>query len=382
MHSRQRYWGPPIPIIYCKKCGTVPVPEKDLPVKLPYVKDFRPRGKGVSPLASVPSFVKTKCPKCKGSAERETDVSDTFLDSAWYFLRYPSAGNAKKPFDKRLTKKWLPVDMYIGGQEHAVLHLLYSRFTTMVLHKLGYIDFEEPFKKFRAHGLLTKDGAKMSKSRGNVVNPDEYFNKHGADTVRMYLMFLGPLSEAGDWSDQGIVGIRRFLNRLWEYAETFPKKPKTKNDELEQIRHKTIKKVTSDLENLKYNTAIAALMEYLNAISAKDSVLKKDLNTLLILLSPFAPYIGEELWKRLKNQGSIHNQKWPEYDSSIIKDVRSRLVLQVNGKVRDIVEVSLDITEFEAKQLALDSEKIKKWVGGKKPKRVIVVQGRLVNIVV
>ena len=379
--SRQRYWGAPIPIIYCEACGVVPVPEKDLPVKLPYVEDFRPAGKGVSPLASVPSFVNTKCPTCKGKAKRETDVSDTFLDSAWYFLRYPSTDITNKPFDKKLTKKWLPVDMYIGGQEHAVLHLLYTRFTTMVLKKLGYIDFEEPFNKFRAHGLLTKDGSKMSKSRGNVVNPDEYFVKYGADTVRMYLMFLGPLSEAGGWSDQGIVGIWRFLNRFWVYTEKLPKKNTTEKDELIPLRHKTIKKVTEDLEGLRYNTAIAIMMEYFNAITKSSTVAKKDISTLLILLSPFAPYITEELWKRMGNTGSVHSQQWPKYDASLIKDAQSRLVLQVNGRVRDIIEVSSDISEEEAKELTLASSKIQKWIGGKKPKRVVVVLGRLVNVV-
>ena len=379
--SRQRYWGPPIPIIYCEKCGTLPVPEKDLPVKLPYVKEFRPTGKGVSPLAAVPSFVNTKCPKCKGKAERETDVSDTFLDSSWYFLRYPSTSYLTKPLDKKLTKKWLPVDMYIGGQEHAVLHLLYARFTTMVLKKLGHIDFEEPFDKFRVHGLLTKDGAKMSKSKGNVVNPDDYFVKYGADTVRMYLMFLGPLSEAGGWSDQGIVGISRFLNRLWDYAEGLSKKSGD-TDELVSLRHKTIRKVTGDLENLRYNTAIASLMEYFNAISSTKSVFKEDINTLLVLLSPFAPYITEELWGRLGNKGSVHSQKWPKYDALLVKDSQVRLVLQVNGRVRDVIEVSSDISEREAKKLALDSVKIQKWLGEKKPRRVVFVKGRLVNIVI
>ncbi|TSC98060.1 MAG: leucyl-tRNA synthetase, partial [Parcubacteria group bacterium Greene1014_47] len=410
--SRQRYWGPPIPIIYCKSCGTVPVPEKDLPVLLPYVKEFRPTGTGKSPLASVASFVKTKCPQCKGPAEREADVSDTFLDSAWYYLRYPSVGiqNSKikmqndkskskiieLPWDIKVTKKWLPVDMYIGGQEHAVLHLLYTRFIAMALKNLGFIGFEEPFKKFRAHGLLTNDGAKMSKSKGNVVNPDEYFKKYGADTVRMYLMFLGPFSEGGDWSDKGIVGIYRFLNRVWQFVQESKIRPVIRrgapsddgaksetNSKLESLKHKTIKKVTEDLENLRYNTAIAALMEYLNAMSNDEFLIsKKSIETLLALLAPFAPHITEELWHSLGYKDSVHNQPWPKYDSKLTQEEKIRLVVQVNGKVRDIVEASRDVSEKEAEKLALGSKKIQKWLENKKLKRIIFVPGRLINIVV
>ncbi|OHA63649.1 MAG: leucine--tRNA ligase [Candidatus Wildermuthbacteria bacterium RIFCSPHIGHO2_01_FULL_48_25] len=373
--SRQRYWGPPIPIIYCKKCGTVPVPEKDLPVKLPEVKDFRPTGTGKSPLASVASFMNTKCPKCKGKAERETDVSDTFLDSAWYFFRYPCTEFKNKPFDKARVKKWLPVSMYIGGQEHAVLHLLYTRFITMALKDMGHIAFDEPFKKFRAHGLITKEGAKMSKSKGNVVNPDEYFVKYGADTVRMYLMFLGPFAEGGDWSDKGIVGICRFLSRAFELVTA---KTEAKND-LVSLRNKTIKKVTEDLENLRYNTAIASLMEYSNEM--KDGG-KKDIETLLILLAPFAPYMTEELWSKLGHKDSVHNQPWPKYDVKQVKAERIRFIIQVNGKVRDVMELAADTSEKQATDFALKSRNIRKWVGNSKVKRVVFVPGRLVNIVV
>lgn len=388
--SRQRYWGPPIPVIYCKKCGIVPVPENDLPVLLPYVKNFRPTGTGKSPLASVTSFLKTKCPQCKGPAERETDVSDNFLDSAWYFFRYPSTEYKSKPFDKARVKKWLPVDMYIGGQEHAVLHLLYTRFITMVVKDLGYIDFSEPFKTFRAHGLLTKEGAKMSKSKGNVVNPDAYFKKYGADTVRMYLMFLGPFSEGGDWSDKGIVGLYRFLNRAWDFvSKILPPPPRlrsglqraSKNQKIESFTQKTIKKVTEDLENLRYNTAIAALMEYFNAIQQSNNITIQQLETLLTLLAPFAPYITEEMWYQLGHKDSVHNQLWPKYDAKKIKQEQIRLILQVNGKVRDIVEVVPDISEQEARTLALQNPKIQKWLHGKKPKNVIFVPGRLVNVV-
>ena len=381
--SRQRYWGSPIPMIYCDKCGIVPVPEKDLPVRLPYVKDFQPTGTDRAPLASVASFVKTKCPECKGDARRETDVSDNFLDSAWYFLRYPCTEFKDKPFDKLRVKKWLPVDMYIGGQEHAVLHLLYTRFVTMALKDGGYIEFEEPFKKFRAHGLLVKDGKKMSKSKGNVVNPNEIFEKYGADTLRMYLMFLGPWSEGGDWSDKGIVGIYRFLNRLWTFCAKLSLAQKGKGDPaIERLRHRTIKKVTEDLESLHYNTAIASMMEYLNALQAAKSATKAQMETLLVLLAPLAPHITEELWQKLGNKGSVHNQKWPNYEEGKIQEKKVRLILQVNGKVRDVVEADTGLAEAEAKDLALKSEKIQKWLGGKRPQKVIFVVDKLVNVVV
>ncbi len=384
--SRQRYWGPPIPIIYCKKCalrdpsgqGIVPVPEKDLPVLLPFVKNYRPEGTGKSPLASLPSFVKTKCPQCKGAAERETDVSDTFLDSAWYFFRYPSSDYKKGSFEKTITEKWLPVDMYIGGQEHAVLHLLYTRFITMALRDLGCIDFDEPFKKFRAHGLITKDGVKMSKSKGNVVNPDDYFKKYGADAVRMYLMFIGPFAEGGDWNDKGILGITRFLGRVWNLVQSKERNLVSQDLETKFLssRHKTIKKITDDLENLKYNTAIASLMEYLNEPS------KVDCQTLLILLAPFAPHIAEELWHALGNKDSVHSQPWPKYDSKLLEEEKIRLVLQVNGRVRDIIEVNPNISEHATKDFALQNEKIKKWIAGQPVKKVIFVPGRLINIVI
>ena len=377
--SRQRYWGPPIPIIYCVKCGTIPVPEKDLPVLLPDVEDFRPTGTGKSPLASVTSFVETTCPECKGPAKRETDVSDTFLDSAWYFFRYPSVEFEDEPFDKIRTKKWLPVDMYIGGHEHAVLHLLYTRFVTMALKDMGHIEFEEPFLKFRAHGLITKEGTKMSKSKGNVVNPDEYFKTHGADTIRTYLMFIGPLAEGGDWSDKGIVGISRFFNRLWNFQENF-KAPKQESNELEVARNQTIKKVTEDLEGLRYNTAIAALMEYSNGF-LKNPPTKEQFNTLLILLSPFAPHLTEELWGKLGNKGSVHEQPWPTYDVKALEEKIVRLVVQVNGRVRDILEVSPGIKEKEAVALALKQEKIKKWFPTGKPKNIVFVKGKLLNLV-
>ena len=393
--SRQRYWGPPIPIVYCKKCGIVPVPEKDLPVKLPYLKDFRPTGTEKSPLANIPEFINTKCPKCGGSAKRETDVSDNFLDSAWYFLRYPSTEFDDRPFDKELTKKWLPVDMYIGGPEHACLHLLYTRFITMALHDLGYLDFEEPFKKFRAHGHITKDGAKMSKSRGNVVNPDEYIEKYGADVLRMYLLFLGPFSQGGDFSDKGISGIVRFLNKIWTLVQqeiknqkSKIKKPNQNAKRIERKLHQTIKKVTEDIENLRFNTAIATLMTYLNELE-KSKVYDLELTKpLILLLAPFTPHLSEELWQGIKNQNgkrtqfkSIFQEFWPKYDSKLIEEETFTLIIQVNGKVRDQIEAQVGISESQAKELALKSKKLKKWIKEKEIKTTIFVKDKLINFV-
>jgi leucyl-tRNA synthetase len=390
--SRQRYWGPPIPIVYCDKCGVVPVPEKDLPVLLPYVEDFRPTGTDKSPLANIKEFTKTKCPQCGGAARRETDVSDTFLDSSWYFLRYPSVG-LEIPWDPKVTRQWLPVDMYIGGKEHSVLHLMYARFITMALNDAGLIDFWEPFTKFRAHGLLIREGAKMSKSRGNVISPDEYFESYGADTLRMYLMFLGPYERGGDWQDSGIAGVQRFLRRVWALSlklKTENEKGKItdknlKSNGLAKLTHKTIKKVTEDIENLQYNTAIAALMEFVNEIAKQKSIVNCQLSVvaLLKLLAPFAPHITEELWREaLGHKNSIHNEPWPEYDPEKIKEKRVRMVIQINGKVRSQVEVDADASEDDIKELAFKDEKIQKWLEGKAPKKVIIVPQRVVNIVI
>ncbi|MEK7450802.1 MAG: class I tRNA ligase family protein, partial [Patescibacteria group bacterium] len=320
--SRQRYWGPPIPMINCSKCGWQPVAEDQLPVLLPDLKDWKPLGTGKSPLANHPEFYETNCPKCKGPAKRETDVSDTFLDSAWYFLRYIGTELDKKPFEEPRVKKWLPVSMYIGGPEHAVLHLLYSRFIWMVLYDLGYFDFsskgrpasgwDEPFTKFYAHGLIIKDGAKMSKSKGNVVVPDAYIKKYGADVLRCYLMFTGPFNMGGDFRDSGIEGMFRFLKRAWTLVLSV--KGKDANPALDIFMHKTIKSVTEDMENLNYNTAIAHLMEYYNELYSFYTK-HKMLNviyckTLVLLLAPLAPHMTEELFQRIKNQESrIKNKK-------------------------------------------------------------------------
>ncbi|HYW10077.1 MAG TPA: leucine--tRNA ligase, partial [Longimicrobium sp.] len=312
--SRQRYWGPPIPILYCDDCGTVPVPEDQLPVLLPAIEDFKPDNSGVSPLARHEEWYLVDCPSCGGRARRETDVSDTFLDSSWYFLRYPNAGNEEVPFDPEITRRWLPVDSYIGGNEHAVLHLLYARFITMALKDMGHIDFEEPFTRFRAHGLIVKEGSKMSKSRGNVVVPDDYIADWGADTFRTFLMFLGPYQEGGDFRDAGISGPFNFLNRLWDAALTAEDRPL--DAAVERKLHATVKKVTEDLEALSYNTAIAAMMEYLNLVRSGGRTPERAATEPLVrLMAPFAPHMAEELWERMGHAGSIFDEaEWPGFD--------------------------------------------------------------------
>ncbi len=442
--SRQRYWGPPIPMVYCKKCKWQPVAEKDLPVLLPDVRDWKPRGTGKSPLANIDEFVNTTCPNCKGSAKRETDVSDTFLDSSWYFLRYLATDMTYLPFpiqeDIRILGykdtgrkkenapnilvsqypsishrlRWLPVKMYIGGAEHSVLHLFYARFITMVLYDLGLISFEEPFSRFFAHGLLIKERAKMSKSRGNVVVPDEYIRKYGADALRCYLMFLGPFSQGGDFYDTGIEGMHRFIKRVWRLINQF----QISNfkfqisDERKRIMNKTIKKVTEDIKGLKYNTAIAALMEWYNYISKiKYQISKIEAENFLKLLAPFAPHMTEELWQTVKvpkdrkvsnvsngerspsdtfgtsgtfdTSFSIHLQPWPTYDPKFLQEDDVMIVVQVNGKVRDTMEVQS--SKFKVKsyieELARKSKRVGKYLEGKEIKKVVYVEGKIINFV-
>jgi len=467
--SRQRYWGPPIPMIFCQECarkgkswfvsrearktklqtpkskipnekighwtldighssgwaaGWYPVSEKDLPVELPYIKNFKPTGTGVSPLASDKNFVNVACPECGSTARRETDVSDTFLDSAWYFLRYPTVAqtpNSKLqtpklgiPWDSEITRQWLPVDMYIGGAEHAVLHLLYSRFLTMVFSDLGLADFEEPFTTFRAHGLLIKEGAKMSKSKGNVVNPDDYIDKYGADTLRCYLMFCGRYQQGGDFRDTGIEGMSRFLKRIWRLVGnwvtgqlgTEPNDLITQAPNSLHMMHITIKKVTEDIESLDYNTALAAIMEWMNFLEKKVNSKtqtpnsKEEIENLLLLLAPFAPYMTEELYQvllksklktppsvkttegeRSSKFKSIHVQPWPKYDPKLATASTITLVVQVNGKVRDRINVNRGIVKDEAERQALASSRVAKYLDGK-PKKIVFVPDRLINFVV
>ncbi len=380
--SRQRYWGPPIPMIYCDQCGVVAVPDDELPVLLPDVEDWMPRGTGSSPLAEVASFVETRCPACGGLARRETDVSDNFLDSAWYFLRYPSTAVDDAAFDPELTAKWLPVDMYVGGAEHSVLHLLYSRFITMALHDLGHLPFEEPFTRFRAHGLLIKDGFKMSKSRGNVVNPDAYFERLGADTLRMYLMFVGPYDRGGDFSDAGIGGIRRFLGRVWDLVSRNPE-PAAGMAPLEARRtlHRTIHAVTQDLEHMRYNTAVAALMSYLNTLQERDVIHDEEISALLLMLAPFAPHLAEELWARLGKPYSIHQQTFPEASEALLVVATLPVAVQVNGRTRGTVQLAAQADQSEAVAAAQRVEAVSRALDDAPIQRVVYVPGRIVNLV-
>jgi leucyl-tRNA synthetase len=379
--SRQRYWGPPIPIIYCEDCGVVPVPEKDLPVLLPLIDDFKPDDSGISPLARHDEWYRVPCPTCGGMGRRETDVSDTFLDSAWYFLRYPSIGDDTAAFDPVITKKWLPVDSYIGGNEHAVLHLLYSRFITMVLHDAGLIDFEEPFVKFRAHGLIIREGAKMSKSKGNVVNPDEYIAQWGADVFRTYLMFLGPFEEGGDFRDKGISGVGRFLDRLWASVRDC-NTDAPPNAQVDRKLHATIRKLSDDIPRLSYNTAIAAMMEYMNAMRKGDRVPRRsEVEPLVQLIAPFAPHLAEELWEQLGHSKSVFDSCWPAFDPALLTEDEIEIVVQVNGKVRGRLRTAQDATEAATLSLALNDATVSRFVTGS-PRKVVFVPGRLLNIVV
>jgi leucyl-tRNA synthetase len=382
--SRQRYWGPPIPIVYCDSCGTLPVPEDQLPVLLPDVEDWKPTGTGASPLAAIPSFVNTTCPSCGGPARRETDVSDNFLDSAWYFLRYPSAQFDDRPFDAELTAKWLPVDMYIGGREHSVLHLMYTRFITMALHDLGYLPFDEPFKRFRAHGTITKDGAKISKSRGNVVNPDEYIATWGADTVRTYLMFMGPYTQGGDFSDRGISGVQRLLQRIWNLVVKHASRLNSGAASVAYRRqlHQTIARVTADIRDLGYNTAIAGLMVYVSSIQQREQLYAEEIESLLLLLAPFAPHIAEELWQRIGRPYSIHQQAWPVADPELLAREMETIAIQVNGRSRGTVELAAGAAESEAVEAACQIESVQRFLNGSPIRRVVYVPGRVINLVV
>ncbi|HUQ16111.1 MAG TPA: leucine--tRNA ligase [Gemmatimonadales bacterium] len=382
--SRQRYWGPPIPIIYCDDHGPVPVPEKDLPVVLPELANFQPDDSGVSPLARNEAWYYTPCPTCGKRGRRETDVSDTFLDSAWYFLRYPSTEFDDRPFDQMRTRTWLPVTTYIGGNEHAVLHLLYSRFITMVLHDLGQVDFEEPFKRFRAHGLIVKDGAKMSKSRGNVVVPDEYIARWGADTFRMYLMFLGPFEVGGDFREDGISGPRRFLEKVWNFVGSACREgdgQEVHHNVLVKL-HQTKKRVTEGLEELRYNTSIAALMELMNAIRADNVCDKGIARELVIMLAPFVPHFAEECWERLGHTESVFEARWPAWDEGLVVEDRVEVVVQVNGKTRSKVSVARDAEEEAVVAAALRDAGVQRFVAGKGVRKRVYVANRLLNLVV
>lgn len=396
--SRQRYWGVPIPMVSCTKCGIHPVADKDLPVLLPDLEDYRPKGK--PPLASSDKFIKTECPKCGETAEREPETLDTFVDSSWYYLRYTDPKNAEEIFDKKKVNHWMPVDLYVIGAEHTVLHLLYSRFITKFLQDEGYLKFSEPFLKLRHVGLIRgSDGQKMSKSRGNVVNPDTLIEEFGADSFRVYEMFMGPFEDGQPWDPQGVIGAERFLARVWKlYARGIDTNMRiSANDtnigKFERLMHKTIKKVSEDIQNLSFNTAISALMILFNDAEKQEKLPKSFYGNFLKLLHPFAPHMTQELWQELlgsskiddrgsKEFKSITYEEWPKFDENLIKDESFNLIIQVNGKVRDSVEVEAGISQAEAEKLVLSREKVQAYLNGEKPKKVIYVTGRLVNLVV
>ena len=395
--SRQRYWGVPIPVVYCDTCGEQLVPEEELPVRLP--EDVKFESGAVSPLATSEAFMNAKCPKCGGPARRETDTMDTFIDSSWYFLRYTDALNDKAPFDSKIANYWMNVDQYIGGIEHAILHLLYSRFFVKVIHDLGLIEANEPFRGLLTQGMVLKEGSKMSKSKGNVVSPEEIINKYGADTARLFILFAAPVDRDLDWSDQGVEGSYRFLGRVWRIVDAYNQAAKenhtgdlTKDEvSLRRELHRVIKKVTEDLDNnFNFNTAISAIMELVNAMYAhkdKAESVNADLaneltHNLVLLLAPFVPHITEELWHELGETESVHTMNWPTYEESALKVDEVEVVLQVNGKVRDKLTVSVNITKEELEALAKESSRVQEFTEGKQIVKVIYVPGKLVNIVV
>ena len=400
--SRQRYWGTPIPMIYCQKCGIVGVPYEDLPVVLPPEVKFS--GEEGSPLENVESFVKVKCPKCKGEARRETDTMDTFFDSSWYYFRYTSAHEEKLPFDPESADYWLPVDLYIGGVEHAILHLIYARFFCKFFRDFGLTAIEEPFPRLLAQGMVVKDGAKMSKSKGNVVDPDDMIEKYGADSLRLFILFASPPEKEFIWTDEGVEGCFRFLNRLWaivkDNLDVFSEEPNSAEEKMtEEARklrvkmHQTIKKVSEDIEKRYHlNTAISSLMEFYNQIKKdKDilkqsqkgrAVLKESLESLILLLSPFAPHLCEELWEKTGHKTFLFRTFWPSFDLKLASEGRVTVVVQVNGKLRDKFEAERDSAEEEIKEQALGLDRIKSIMGDKEPKKIIYVQNKLVNIVI
>jgi leucyl-tRNA synthetase len=394
--SRQRYWGEPIPIIHCEKCGTNGVPEKDLPVELPPVENYTPTGTGESPLANVKEWVNVKCPKCGGKGKRETNTMPQWAGSSWYYLAYIMRGISNFQFPiskyKEEFKKWMPVDLYVGGAEHAARHLLYARFWHKFLFDIGVVSTKEPFTRFIHVGLINgEDGRKMSKRWGNVINPDDVIGEFGADSMRVYEMFMGPFSQSIAWSTKGVVGSRRFLEKVYKNANKRQISGEyVANKKLESLVHKTIKKVTEDIENFRFNTAISQMMILVNAFEKEEKISLIHYSQFLILLSPFAPHLAEEIWSsfakasadKQEYKKSIFLESWPKYDEKLIQDEEIELIIQINGKVRDKIKVSADISEEEAKKLALESEKIKTQIAGKEIKKVIYVKGKLISIVI
>ncbi len=397
--SRQHYWGEPIPIVYCEKCGIVPVKDADLPVALPDVKKYEPSGTGESPLVKISDWVNVKCPKCDGKAKRETDTMPNWAGSSWYYLRYTDPNNDKVFADKKILKYWTPVDIYNGGMEHTTLHLLYSRFWHKFLFDEGLVPTSEPYQRRTSHGMvLGEGGIKMSKSKGNVINPDDVVKEYGADTLRVYEMFMGPFAESIPWEPKSIIGVKRFLEKIYNLSASVIASPSACpakllviqersgegaaiSSPIEKLLHKTIKGVTEDIEGFKFNTAISKLMILVNAMAQEKEILTTNYLLLTTLLAPFAPHLAEELWSNLGNKESIFKEKWPKYNEALAKDDEFELVIQVNGKVRDKIMAPAGISESDATALALASEKIKPWLAGKKLRKIIFT-GKLVSIVV
>jgi leucyl-tRNA synthetase len=384
--SRQRYWGVPIPIIHCPKCGSIPVADESLPVLLPETDDYLPEGSGKSPLAKISSFVQVNCPQCGGQAQRESDTLDTFVDSSWYFLRYSDPKNTKEFAAKEKMETWMPVDLYSGGAEHTTMHLLYSRFWQKALFDLELVEDAEPYvRRMNRSLILGPDGQKMSKSKGNVIDPDEIVERLGADTVRMYLAFVGPYNEVASypWNPDGVVGIRRFLERVWRAADYIVPAAKivdTKYDSLERALHGAIKKVGEDITALKFNTAISQLMILLNAVEKEKQIGEEQFATLLKLLAPFAPHITEELWHERGHDSSIHLETWPLYEESLLYDSEITIAIQINGKTRAEVTVAHDAGKEDAERVA--REVVAERLKDAHVVRTIVVPGRLVNFVI
>jgi leucyl-tRNA synthetase len=379
--SRQRYWGEPIPIIHCEKCGMVAVPESELPLKLPHVEKYQPTGTGESPLAAISEWVNVKCPKCGGSAKRETNTMPQWAGSCWYYLRFLDNKNSKEIFTKEIEKKWMPVDLYVGGAEHAVLHLLYSRFWHKFMYDIGVVSTKEPFYKLRNIGLiLAPDGQKMSKSKGNTISPDVIVDEFGADTLRAYEMFMGPFDQAIQWNEQGVKGVNRFLSKAWDLIISCKDNTESSPEVIAMV-HKLNKKISDDLSKMKFNTPISSFMEFFNFISERPSEFgKSEIERVLKLLSLFTPHLCEELWNVMGNKNSILLEKWPEADLNLIKEEKVTLIVQVNGKVRERIEVEIDTSKEEAEKIVLENETVKKWIDGKEIKEVFFVENKLINI--
>jgi leucyl-tRNA synthetase len=386
--SRQRYWGAPIPMIYCKgACGIVAVPEEQLPVRLPAMKEYQPSGTGRSPLANVPEFVNTTCPKCGGPAERETDTLDGFACSSWYFLRFASPHEDKAPFDRKAVDYWLPVDLYVGGAEHAVMHLLYARMWTKVMYDAGMLGFKEPFPVLRNQGMVwAADGQKMSKSKGNVVTPDAMIEKYGADALRLWELFMGPFDEPTNWNEDGVAATERYLGRVWtmvrRYVEAGAPEGNPGAETLKRA-HKTIRTVTDHIERLRFNTAVAALMDQLNYLARlkPEEAGRFAIESYVLMLAPMAPHMCEEMWRALGHDASIHLEPWPRFDPELTREETATVVVQINGKVRDRLEVAIGTPEDEIRAMALSSGNVKKYLGGKTPRKVIYVPNKLLSIV-